>query len=164
VKPKSVRHLTQKDDPSKSKGCAFVEFDGYDHMKTALRLFHHSNFEDGQSPPRKINVELTYVSFTFSHLTYLSPFITTYCSCRAPLLSSNLHPLCIATNAQPSAGGGGNTKDRRSKIQQKNAKLNDERARRMQEEEKAKWEKKKEAAGDDSGIHPSRRARVPGGR
>lgn len=59
VKPKSVRHLTQKDDLSKSKGCAFVEFDGYDHMKTCLKQFHHSTFDDGLSAPRKINVELT---------------------------------------------------------------------------------------------------------
>ncbi|KAI9740128.1 MAG: hypothetical protein M1818_004879 [Claussenomyces sp. TS43310] len=59
IKPKSVRHLTRKDDPSKSKGCAFVEFEGYDHMKTCLKQFHHSTFDDGLSAPRKINVELT---------------------------------------------------------------------------------------------------------
>jgi len=59
VKPISVRHLTQKDNPTKSKGCAFVEFEGYDHMKTCLKLFHHSTFDDGVSQPRKINVELT---------------------------------------------------------------------------------------------------------
>lgn len=52
----------QKDDPTKSKGYAFLEFDGYDHMKTCLKLFHHSNFDDGISLPRKISVELTYVS------------------------------------------------------------------------------------------------------
>jgi len=59
LKPKSVRHLTQKDDPSKSRGTAFVEFDGYDHMKTCLKVMHHSTFDDGISPARKINVELT---------------------------------------------------------------------------------------------------------
>jgi nucleolar protein 6 len=58
----SVRALTQKDNPTKSKGIAFVEFEGYDHMKTCLKLFHHSMFDDGLSPARKINVELTYVS------------------------------------------------------------------------------------------------------
>jgi nucleolar protein 6 len=62
VKPISVRALTKKEDPTKSKGIAFVEFDGYDHMKTCLKLFHHSMFDDGLSAPRKINVELTYVS------------------------------------------------------------------------------------------------------
>ncbi|KAG9228246.1 hypothetical protein BJ875DRAFT_500883 [Amylocarpus encephaloides] len=118
VHPQSVRHLTQKDDPRKSKGCAFVEFEGYDHMKTCLKLFHHSMFDDGVSAPRRINVELT-------------------------------------------AGGGGNTKDRRTKIQDKNTKLNEERVRRLQEEEKAKWEKAGQPV-DESGIHPSRRARVDG--
>ncbi|KAE9370544.1 hypothetical protein N431DRAFT_344280 [Stipitochalara longipes BDJ] len=120
VKPKSVRHLTQKDNPSKSKGCAFVEFEGYDHMKTCLKLFHHSMFDDGLSAPRKINVELT-------------------------------------------AGGGGNTKDRKAKIQGKNEKLNEERFRRIQEEAKAKLEKAPEGGKtiDESAIHPSRRGRVP---
>jgi nucleolar protein 6 len=66
VKPISVRALMQKDNPTKSKGCAFVEFEGYDHMKTCLKLFHHSMFDDGLSAPRKINVELTYVSSIFS--------------------------------------------------------------------------------------------------
>jgi nucleolar protein 6 len=66
VKPISVRHLTHKDDPKKSKGAAFVEFDGYDHMKTCLKLFHHSMFDDGISPARKINVELTYVPLPLS--------------------------------------------------------------------------------------------------
>ncbi|RFU28133.1 hypothetical protein B7463_g8190, partial [Scytalidium lignicola] len=117
VKPTEVRHLTQKDDPTKSKGCAFVEFEGYDHMKTCLKLYHHSMFDDGISPPRKINVELT-------------------------------------------AGGGGNAKDRRAKIQEKNQKLNEQRIRRIQEEEKAKWAKN-ETSDHGSGIHPSRRGMVP---
>lgn len=59
VKPKSVRLLTKKEKPTESKGCAFVEFDGYDRMKTCLKLLHHSTFDDGISPARKINVELT---------------------------------------------------------------------------------------------------------
>jgi nucleolar protein 6 len=59
VHPSSIRNLTKKDDPTKSKGCAFVEFANYDHMKTCLKTFHHSMFNDGISPARKINVELT---------------------------------------------------------------------------------------------------------
>ena len=60
-----------------------------------------------------------------------------------------------------SAGGGGNTKERREKIKEKNVKLNDQRVRRIQVEEKVKWEKKQDAGGaDESGIHPSRRGRV----
>ncbi|KAJ9155337.1 hypothetical protein NKR23_g1844 [Pleurostoma richardsiae] len=60
VKPTSVRLLTQRDDPSKSRGIAFVEFGTYGHMRTCLDKFHHTEFKDpasGQS--RKINVELT---------------------------------------------------------------------------------------------------------
>ena len=58
VQPSSIRHRTQK-DTGKSKGYAFLEFDGYERMKTCLKLYHHSNFDDGLSPARKINVELT---------------------------------------------------------------------------------------------------------
>lgn len=60
-----------------------------------------------------------------------------------------------------SAGGGGNTKDRKEKIKAKNQKLNEERVHRIQEEEKAK-SAKGAAQIDESAIHPSRRARVPG--
>ena len=58
VHPKSVRHLTDK-ATGKSRGTAFVEFEGYDHMKTALRTMHHTLFEDGTKEGRRINVELT---------------------------------------------------------------------------------------------------------
>ncbi|KAI9716084.1 MAG: hypothetical protein M1812_005511 [Candelaria pacifica] len=58
LKPVSVRHRTHK-DTGKSKGFAFLEFDGYDRMKTCLKLYHHSDFDDGISPIRKVNVELT---------------------------------------------------------------------------------------------------------
>jgi len=60
IKPKSVRHLTKKGE-NKSKGFAFIEFEAYDRMRTCLKLYHHSMFDDGKSAPRRINVELTYV-------------------------------------------------------------------------------------------------------
>ncbi|KAK4042185.1 hypothetical protein C8A01DRAFT_44833 [Parachaetomium inaequale] len=64
LQPTSVRLLTQRDDPSKSRGIAFVEFGRYDHMKTCLKKFHHTEFVDendkkSKGPPRRINVELT---------------------------------------------------------------------------------------------------------
>jgi nucleolar protein 6 len=110
-------------------------------MKTCLKLFHHSMFDDGLSAPRKINVELTYV----------------------PLFSPSAGGIRIGTNIGYRAGGGGNTKDRRAKIQGKNLKLNEERFRRIQEEEKAKLAKATEGGKtiDESAIHPSRRGRVP---
>lgn len=48
---------------------------------------------------------------------------------------SNILPLTIRTssNHYDSAGGGGNTKDRRSKIKEKNVKLNEQRVRQAQE-------------------------------
>ncbi|KAI9645312.1 hypothetical protein NHQ30_006048 [Ciborinia camelliae] len=124
VKPASVRHLTEKGNPTKSRGCAFLEFEGYDHMKTCLKQFHQSTFNDGISAPRKVNVELT-------------------------------------------AGGGGNTKDRRSKIKGKNEKLNEQRVRQAQEAEKPKDGKDKavevqHVLAEDSGVHPSRKARIGG--
>ncbi|RKF78716.1 hypothetical protein GcC1_053016 [Golovinomyces cichoracearum] len=121
LKPLAVRHLTRKDDPSKSRGTAFVEFENYDTHKTALKIMHHSTFDDGLSKPRKINVELT-------------------------------------------AGGGGNTEGRRTKIKHKNDRLNEQRIRRLQEEEKAKREKVlvTETASNfaESAIHPSRRKMI----
>lgn len=113
--------MTEKANPTKCRGTAFVEFEGYDHMKTCLKLFHHSEFNDGISAARKINVELT-------------------------------------------VGGGGNTKARKAKIEEKNERLNEQRVRRLQEEEKAKLAKpKKEEKVDESAVHPSRRRFVPGG-
>lgn len=58
VQPKSIRHRTEKKG-GKSKGFAFLEFEGYDRMKTCLKIFHGSDFDDGISPARKLNVELT---------------------------------------------------------------------------------------------------------
>ena len=58
VQPTSIRHRTNREN-GKSKGFAFLEFAAYDRMKTCLKLYHHSTFDDGQSPSRKLNVELT---------------------------------------------------------------------------------------------------------
>ncbi|KAL8994913.1 MAG: hypothetical protein Q9169_005249 [Polycauliona sp. 2 TL-2023] len=58
LKPISIRHLHDKTS-GKSKGYAFLEFSQYDRMKTCLKTFHQSNFDDNISPPRLLNVELT---------------------------------------------------------------------------------------------------------
>ncbi|KAI4275263.1 MAG: hypothetical protein LQ337_003363 [Flavoplaca oasis] len=58
LRPTSVRHLHDKTS-GKSKGYAFLEFKRYDRLKTCLRTFHQSKFDDGISPPRLLNVELT---------------------------------------------------------------------------------------------------------
>ncbi|PLB52362.1 hypothetical protein P170DRAFT_101910 [Aspergillus steynii IBT 23096] len=59
--PASVRVATEKEKPTKCRGFGFIEFDHFDRMKTCLKLYHHSMFDDGKYPPRRINVELTYV-------------------------------------------------------------------------------------------------------
>ncbi|KAL1640616.1 hypothetical protein SLS58_006811 [Diplodia intermedia] len=56
--PTSIR-APMTNDNKKSKGFAFLEFDRYDYMKSCLKLYHHSSFDDGKSAARKINVELT---------------------------------------------------------------------------------------------------------
>ena len=77
------------------------------------------------------------------------------------------HKLTVAY----SAGGGGNTKERKAKIVEKNEKLSEQRTRKIGEEEKQKLEKRtgvkvdtpigaKATKEDKEGIHPSRRARV----
>ena len=53
VKPAKVRHITDKDN-GKSKGYAFLEFEGYDRMKTCLNSYHGTTVKG-----RKIRVELT---------------------------------------------------------------------------------------------------------
>jgi nucleolar protein 6 len=59
LKPVAVRCLTKKDDPKACRGIAFVEFATSTHQRTCLDKFHHTMFDDGISPPRKINIELT---------------------------------------------------------------------------------------------------------
>ncbi|KAL8925607.1 MAG: hypothetical protein Q9172_002177 [Xanthocarpia lactea] len=58
LKPTSIRHRRDR-TTGKSKGFAFLEFDAYDRLKTCLKTFHHSKFDDGILPARLLNVELT---------------------------------------------------------------------------------------------------------
>ncbi|KAL6917573.1 hypothetical protein ACHAPO_000615 [Fusarium lateritium] len=121
--PVGVRCMSDPKDSKPCRGFAFVEFAKVWHMRTCLDKFHHSEFTDGTSYPRRINVELT-------------------------------------------AGGGGKTKQRQEKIKEKNVKLNENRTKRIERERIAKEESSKanadrRPAGDD-GIHPSRRAHIPG--
>ena len=64
-----------------------------------------------------------------------------------------------------SAGGGGKTKQRREKIKAKNKKLEENRAKRISKEKAAKDEASSPAATQhmEDAVHPSRRARIPGG-
>jgi nucleolar protein 6 len=59
LSPIAVRCLKNRDDSNPCRGIAFVEFGKVWHQRTCLDKFHHSVFNDGVSPARKINVELT---------------------------------------------------------------------------------------------------------
>lgn len=71
IKPDAIRLPAHKEGDDKQtpslyekrggrgKGFAFLEFTSFDRMKTCLKLYHHSLFNDGVSEPRKVNVELT---------------------------------------------------------------------------------------------------------
>ena len=112
VHPQSIRHRTDR-TTGKSKGFAFLEFEAYDRMKTCLKVYHHSTFDDGQSPARRLNVELTYAS-----------------------ISSISLKLCANTRVSASVGGGGaKSKDRKAKLKLKNVKLTEQRQRKAKEDE-----------------------------
>lgn len=146
LQPFTVRHSTNR-ETGQSRGFAFLEFEGYDKMKTCLKLYHHSLFETitgrvdfvagekKNGPARKINVELT------------------------------------------AGGGGGKSAARKERIRGKNKKLDDERerARIHREKEEAAANNRKKNAGlrtganatqatnaesENGNIHPSRRKRL----
>ena len=147
LSPMSIRHSTDK-VTGRSKGFAFLEFSGYDKMKTCLKLYHHSTFDPGECKDekdgkhkdkkklgRRINVELTV------------------------------------------GGGGGRSEKRKEKIKGKNVKLEQERERRrvkdLEDGETEAKKRSKNPATDANAtlqrekesdiwgdIHPSRRGRV----
>ncbi|KAM0355717.1 hypothetical protein ACHAPU_000103 [Fusarium lateritium] len=59
LNPVGVRCMSDPKDSKSCRGFAFVEFEKVWHMRTCLDKFHHSEFTDGTSYPRRINVELT---------------------------------------------------------------------------------------------------------
>lgn len=163
LKPISVRLGKKRDDPTKTRGFAFVEFATIGHMKTALEHFHHSEIDDGKGGKRKINVELTYGD----------PGRTT------PSLGGNQPLTWTPIPRRHSAGGGGKNSKRRERIKAKNEKLNERRQKRLKAEQEAKAAKKAQAGNDAKGnsssskpeeealvdkdhadVHPSRRNQV----
>jgi nucleolar protein 6 len=59
ISPIAIRVATEKGHPERCRGFAFIEFEHFDRMQTCLKLYHHSSFDDGKTPARRINVELT---------------------------------------------------------------------------------------------------------
>ncbi|KAI1879993.1 hypothetical protein JX265_001614 [Neoarthrinium moseri] len=134
VQPTSVRLLHEKTNPNKSRGIAFVEFAGFDHMKTCLKTLHHSTFKcqgrdhRGRPKPeeRVINVELT------------------------------------AGGGGNTAARKEKIKAKNEKLdgERERRALEEERVRIKKEKERLTKEGEKKGGAD--GIHPSRRGRVPG--
>ncbi|KPI44601.1 uncharacterized protein AB675_8806 [Cyphellophora attinorum] len=129
LQPFTVRHSTEKSNPKKSKGFAFLEFPSYDSMKTCIKLYHHSSFDPdahlkenddtttdaveagGKKKNPKKEVEAPPKDTTAQHL-------------KRPTDKTR------RINVELTAGGGGaKSNDRRNKIKNKNAKLAEERER-----------------------------------
>ena len=157
LQPFTVRLSTEKSN-GKSKGFAFLEFEGYDKMKTCLKLYHHSIFDpEDQDADEAADPDESFAKRKKSNQE------------EKP---QSKHARRI--NVELTAGGGGKGKQRKDKIEQKNQKLSEERERRHVKEAaervKAGHEKKERPAtganadgnsGDNRGnVHPSRLKRV----
>ncbi|KAK1974100.1 hypothetical protein LZ30DRAFT_741479 [Colletotrichum cereale] len=58
-KPTTVRCLNKDGNPNVCRGIAFLEFSNGSNMRTCLDKMHHTEFDDGLSPARRINLELS---------------------------------------------------------------------------------------------------------
>ncbi|KAK2020538.1 hypothetical protein LX32DRAFT_606347, partial [Colletotrichum zoysiae] len=58
-KPTTVRCLHKDGNPNVCRGIAFLEFSNGSNMRTCLDKMHHTEFDDGLSPARRINLELS---------------------------------------------------------------------------------------------------------
>lgn len=171
LNPIHIRHNTEKGS-NKSKGFAFVEFDGYDKMKTALKLYHHSIFDPARTTQLEREAEEQEGLHPIKKLGKKDDGAEVKMSKTARKI-----------NVELTAGGGGKSQKRVERIETKNRKLTDERERRKLEEmkqEKAKHagrkkESVKEAEDAEmrkkrkeehvqavglSDVHPSRMKRV----
>lgn len=149
LQPFTLRHRT---DPKtkKSKGFAFLEFEGYDRMKTALKLFHHSYFDP--EAPEGLKAQEP------------EPQPKGFGRGRAK------KPQGRKINVELTAGGGGGKDNRKEKIRVKNVRLEEQRERRADFEKKEKMRQERKegkqkgeaapAAAEMEGIHPSRLANM----
>ena len=165
LQPFTVRHNTEKTS-GRSKGFAFLEFENYDKMKTCLKLYHHSMFDPDSQPPEDDSAGDPDESFV-KRKKPSNPS-------KEPDNNKPYSKNARRINVELTAGGGGKSKQRKDKIEQKNKKLSEERERRHAKEavekSKAAEEKKERPAtganadeekGDERGnIHPSRMKRV----
>ncbi|ETS84259.1 hypothetical protein PFICI_02284 [Pestalotiopsis fici W106-1] len=136
VQPTAIRLLHEKTNPNKSRGIAFLEFAGYDRMKTCLKTMHHTTLKcqgrDHRGRPkleeRVINVELT------------------------------------AGGGGNTEGRREKIKAKNEKLNDERHRRALEEEKQKVKKEQERLLKEGEKKGGADGIHPSRRGRVPGGR
>jgi nucleolar protein 6 len=197
LQPFTVRHSTDKSNQKKSKGFAFLEFQSYDRMKTCLKLYHHSMFDpDNTTIPQNSSSSKARTKHNTNgtqdkaqeddkgNTTKKGKTSKTSNEDESllgpPLPSIRKSKNSRRINVELTAGGGGKSEARKSKIQQKNQKLAEQRERmhaKKTEERNSSDSKKQEdlpvkggeaGAGRGEGtreeeqgqIHPSRLKRM----
>jgi nucleolar protein 6 len=173
LRPFTIRHLTDK-TTHKSRGTAFIEFPTYDHMKTCLKLYHHSLFDpdahliDAQENQAG-NVNTTEKAGNSSGG-----------GDAAAAATKKKKDQTRRINVELTAGGGGASASRKTKLREKNGRLAEQRDRAHKREAEEREKKRVEDGGRPSGVngvalgeqgveegtrgnvHPSRMRRVQG--
>ncbi|KAL9621751.1 MAG: hypothetical protein Q9160_003869 [Pyrenula sp. 1 TL-2023] len=148
--PISIRHSTNK-DTGLSKGFAFVEFEGYDRMKTCVAKFHHALFpavEDGKEDVNGEEVEIEDEGNGDEGKKKQGK----------RRRDDGRRRINVELTA---GGGGGKSAARREKLKAKNEKLNGERTKDAKKRMKMAREKEK-ARGKDM-TEEREKQRVPMG-
>lgn len=167
LQPFTVRHSTDK-STGRSKGFAFLEFENYDKMKTCLKLYHHSMFNPDD--------QATADGGDDADTAFTKRKKTSKPKKEEPTNDKPKSKNARKINVELTAGGGGKSKHRKYKIDEKNKKLTEERersyAKGAAEKAKTDYKRKKRPAtganadssedkGDQRGnVHPSRLERV----
>ena len=140
--PLSIRHSTNP-ETNKSKGFAFLEFDGYEKMSTCLKLYHRSMLDPDKTtaaapvaPKPKADVMLDNLDEGEDE----GPDETKIKD--ASRRDAEHRPRRI--NVELTAGGGGKSSNRRDRIKVKNTKLKEQRDRARKKESAARTAKQKE--------------------
>ncbi|KAK4950170.1 hypothetical protein LTR10_011148 [Elasticomyces elasticus] len=125
LQPFILRHRT---DPTtgKSKGFAFLEFEQFDRMETCIKKYHHSIFDPADYKGDRVEMAepgMAAAGAVNSNTLGLGP----------KAKKSRARQI----NVELTAGGGGKSESRTSKIRDKNITLEEERVKRAEAELKA---------------------------
>jgi nucleolar protein 6 len=174
LQPFTIRHMTDK-STQKSRGTAFIEFPTYDHMKTCLKLYHHSLFDP--------DAHLTADPSQDENADKDQAFLTKVSRDEKSSKNDKKKDKTRRINVELTAGGGGAGQQRKNKLQVKNGKLAEQRERAHKKEAEEREKKRIEDGGRREGangvaigggeggeeeragrgnVHPSRMRRVKG--